>query len=126
MATTTPRMKITYATLSADNEELQSAFDDALTEARAELGRSYPMIIGSEERTHSVTLAIEATHRRTGWWLRNDFKIKVVHARIDLHDEATAFELLPLLYGDRGRAYLMGPHRPSLELKLGLFHRARE
>ena len=26
---TTPRMKITYATLSADNEELQSAFDAA-------------------------------------------------------------------------------------------------
>ena len=27
---TTPRMKITYATLSADNEELQSSFDAAL------------------------------------------------------------------------------------------------
>ena len=51
MATTTPRMKITYATLSADNEELQSAFDAALERARAQLGRTYPMIIGSEERT---------------------------------------------------------------------------
>jgi hypothetical protein len=30
---TTPRMKITYATLSADNEELQSAFDAALERA---------------------------------------------------------------------------------------------
>ncbi len=30
MATTTPRMKITYATLSAQNEELQTAFDGAL------------------------------------------------------------------------------------------------
>ena len=50
MATTTPRMKITYATLSADNEELQSAFDAAVERVRAELGRSYPMLIGAEER----------------------------------------------------------------------------
>jgi SAM-dependent methyltransferase len=65
----------------------------------------------------------EATQRRTGWWLRNGFKIKVVHARIDIGDPETALQLLPRLYGDRGRAYLMGPHRPSLRLKLGLFHR---
>ena len=50
MATTTPRMKITYATLSADNEELQSAFDAAVEQVRGELGRSYPMLIGAEER----------------------------------------------------------------------------
>ena len=55
MATTTPRMKITYATLSGDNEELQSAFDAALERARAQLGRTYPMIIGSEERTGAET-----------------------------------------------------------------------
>ena len=48
---TTPRMKITYATLSADNEELQSSFDAALERARADLGKTYPMIIGDEERT---------------------------------------------------------------------------
>ena len=47
---TTPRMKITYATLSADNEELQSAFDAALQRARADLGRTYPMLIGGQER----------------------------------------------------------------------------
>ena len=50
MATTTPRMKITYSTLSADNEELQSAFDTAVEKVRGELGRSYPMRIGGEER----------------------------------------------------------------------------
>jgi 1-pyrroline-5-carboxylate dehydrogenase len=50
LASTTPRMKITYATLSADNEELQSAFDAAVERVRGELGRSYPMIIGAEER----------------------------------------------------------------------------
>jgi 1-pyrroline-5-carboxylate dehydrogenase len=52
---TTPRMKITYATLSADNEELQSSFDAAVERARANLGQAYPMIIGTEERTASET-----------------------------------------------------------------------
>jgi 1-pyrroline-5-carboxylate dehydrogenase len=48
-------MKITYSTLSADNEELQSAFDAALQRARADLGRTYPMIIGDEERLAEET-----------------------------------------------------------------------
>lgn len=72
-----------------------------------------------------VRNAHEATQRRTGWWLRHHFKIKVVHARFDLRDEATAQELLVRLYGDRGRAFLAAPHRTSLELKLGLYHQAR-
>ncbi len=55
MATTTPRMKITYATLSADNEELQAAYDAAVVEARAMLGTTYPMLIGDEERAGSET-----------------------------------------------------------------------
>ena len=71
-----------------------------------------------------VEHAREATQRRTGWWLRNGFKIKVVHAKLDLGDSETAHELLPRLYGDRGRAFLMGPHRRVLRLNLGLFHRA--
>jgi 1-pyrroline-5-carboxylate dehydrogenase len=52
---TTPTMKITYSTLSADNEELQSAFDAALERARGDLGRTYPMLIGSEERLRDET-----------------------------------------------------------------------
>jgi SAM-dependent methyltransferase len=72
-----------------------------------------------------VAHALEATRRRTGWWLRNGFKIKVVHARLDLGDVATAQELLPRLYGDRGRAFLMRPHRASLRLNLGLYHLER-
>lgn len=68
----------------------------------------------------------EATQRKTGWWLRNGFKIKVVHAKLDLGDSETAHELLPRLYGDRGRAYLMGPHRRMLRLNLGLYHRGQE
>ena len=51
MATTTPRMKITYATLSADNEELQAAYDQRRRRGarRCSAGR-YPMLIGGEER----------------------------------------------------------------------------
>jgi len=52
---TTPTMKITYSTLSADNEELQSAFEAALERARADLGRTYPMLIGGEERLGGET-----------------------------------------------------------------------
>ena len=52
--TTTSPMKITYATLSADNEELQASFDAAVERVRDQLGRSYPMLIGAEERTGSV------------------------------------------------------------------------
>ena len=52
---TTQRLKITYATLSADNEELQSSFDAAVERARVELGRTYPMLIGAEERTADET-----------------------------------------------------------------------
>jgi hypothetical protein len=72
-----------------------------------------------------VAHAREATQRRTGWWLRNGFKIKVVHARLDLGDPGTAHELLPRLYGDRGRAFLMGPLPSSLRLNLGLYHREK-
>jgi SAM-dependent methyltransferase len=72
----------------------------------------------------TVAGVVGATQRRTGWWLRNGFKIKVVHSRVDLRDDALALELLPRLFGDRGRAYLMGPHRDFLRLNLGLYHRA--
>ena len=69
-----------------------------------------------------VANALAATQRRTGWWLQHGFKIKVVHSRIDISDGATAMELLPRLYGDRARAFLMAPHPASLTLKLGLYH----
>ena len=72
-----------------------------------------------------VAHAVGATQRRSGWWLRNGFKIKVVHTRIDLSDAGLAHELLPRLYGDRGRAFLMGPRPSMLRLNLGLFHREK-
>jgi len=43
-------MKITFATLSVDNEELQSAVDDAIAKVRREwLGAEIPMYINGEE-----------------------------------------------------------------------------
>jgi len=71
-----------------------------------------------------VAQSMEATQRRTGWWTQHGFKIKVVHARVDLSDADLAHDLLPRLYGDRGRAYLMGSRRPFLRLNVGLYHRA--
>jgi SAM-dependent methyltransferase len=73
----------------------------------------------------AVERALDATQRRSGWWLRHGFKIKVVHSRIELHDDRTAAEVLPRLYGDRGRAFLAAPHPLSLRLRLGLYHLAR-
>ncbi len=44
------KMKITYATLSADNEELQSAFDKSIDKVKAEwLGAEVPMFINGEK-----------------------------------------------------------------------------
>jgi 1-pyrroline-5-carboxylate dehydrogenase len=48
--TDAPRTKITYATLSADNEELHEAFEAAVVAARARLGRSHPNIIAGQVR----------------------------------------------------------------------------
>lgn len=72
-----------------------------------------------------VEHARAATQRRSGWWLTHGFKIKVVHTRLDLRDEATAMELLQRLYGNRGRAYLMAGHPAALEIRLGLYHLAK-
>ena len=43
-------LKITYATISADNEELQSAYDQAIDRVKAEwLGLEVPMYINGEK-----------------------------------------------------------------------------
>jgi 1-pyrroline-5-carboxylate dehydrogenase len=46
----TERFRITYATLSADNEELQASYDAAAERMKAELGKEYPVIVNGEER----------------------------------------------------------------------------
>jgi 1-pyrroline-5-carboxylate dehydrogenase len=46
-----PRLKITYATLRNDNEELHEQFEQGLDKARAELGTSHPNYVNGEPRT---------------------------------------------------------------------------
>ena len=49
-APASPRIKITYATLRNDNEELHRQFDAGLEQARALLGGSYRNFVGGRER----------------------------------------------------------------------------
>ena len=42
--------RVTYATMSADNEELQANYDAAAERMKAELGKEYPVIVNGEER----------------------------------------------------------------------------
>ena len=44
------KFRITYATLSADNEDLQRNYDEAVERARAELGKEWPFVVNGEER----------------------------------------------------------------------------
>src|SRR5258705_188770 len=46
----TPGIRTTYATLSADNEELHSGFEAAVTEAKTKLGGHYKTYIDGEWR----------------------------------------------------------------------------
>ena len=50
-----PRIKITYATLSADNEDLHSGFEAAVAEARTKLGWHYKNYIDGEWRDGAGT-----------------------------------------------------------------------
>jgi 1-pyrroline-5-carboxylate dehydrogenase len=42
--------RVTYATMSADNEELHKGYDEGIDEAKAELGRFHPAVVNGEER----------------------------------------------------------------------------
>jgi 1-pyrroline-5-carboxylate dehydrogenase len=49
------KFRITYATLSADNEELQKSYDEAIERSRAALGQNVPVVIdGVEEEGDGV------------------------------------------------------------------------
>jgi 1-pyrroline-5-carboxylate dehydrogenase len=45
-----PRMKITYATLRNDNEELHASFDAGVEKVRSMLGQYHPNFVGGRER----------------------------------------------------------------------------
>src|SRR6266478_2624622 len=47
--------KITYVSLSADDPEVNAAFDAAIAKVTGELGRSYPLHIGGQTRITAQT-----------------------------------------------------------------------
>ncbi|CAN5716786.1 hypothetical protein BH23CHL8_BH23CHL8_02240 [soil metagenome] len=56
----TPRQKITYATLRADNEELHADFEAGLAQARSRLGAEHGNIIGGTERPGDETFEVRS------------------------------------------------------------------
>ena len=42
--------RVTYATMSADNEELHKGYEEGVEQAKAELGRTIPVVVNGEER----------------------------------------------------------------------------
>ena len=47
--------RVTYATLSADDDELHAAYDAALADAKSTFGERHPLRIGSERRAGAAT-----------------------------------------------------------------------
>jgi len=61
------KFRITYATMSADNEELQQAYDEAAERMKAELGKPYPVVVNGEERWHDETYDGRRELLRIAW-----------------------------------------------------------
>src|SRR6185436_1368031 len=58
--------KITYATLTADNQELNAKFDAAIVQVRGALGRTCPLYINGKARpTQSTTDSLSPADTRT-------------------------------------------------------------
>jgi len=52
--------RITYATMSADNEELHQAYDAGIEEAKANLGAEVPIVVNGEERSGRETYELRS------------------------------------------------------------------
>jgi 1-pyrroline-5-carboxylate dehydrogenase len=52
--------RITYATMSADNQELHEAYDQAIGEAKGSLGRTIPVVVNGEERSTGSTYELRS------------------------------------------------------------------
>jgi 1-pyrroline-5-carboxylate dehydrogenase len=55
-----PRLKITYATLRADNEELHQLYEAGLEQARARLGGEHRNLVGGRERDGDGTFELRS------------------------------------------------------------------
>jgi 1-pyrroline-5-carboxylate dehydrogenase len=49
------KFKVTYASLTADNQELHAQLDKAFAEVRAKLGMTFPFYVGGQARTSATT-----------------------------------------------------------------------
>jgi 1-pyrroline-5-carboxylate dehydrogenase len=87
---TKPTFKITYATLSADNPELHQMFDEALEQAKARFGATYPMLINGEERFAGETFE-DRSPINTDWLLGVFQKGTKEHGREALKVARAAF-----------------------------------
>jgi len=52
--------RVTYATMSADNEELHKGYDEGIEQAKAELGRTIPVVVNGEERPGGGTYELRS------------------------------------------------------------------
>src|SRR5918992_4355749 len=55
-----PRLKITYATLRADNEELHRLYEEGLQQARSRLGGEHRNFVGGRERPGDGTFELRS------------------------------------------------------------------
>ena len=52
--------RITYATMSADNEELHKQYDEGIEQAKAGLGTTIPVVVNGEERSDRETYELRS------------------------------------------------------------------
>ena len=64
--------------------------------------------------------------RRSGWFLRNGFKIRVVHAFWTFDTMESAASLIEGVFGAAGTAVLATLKRPRLSYNVAIYHRSRD
>jgi 1-pyrroline-5-carboxylate dehydrogenase len=52
--------RVTYATMSADNEEMHKAYDEGIERAKAQLGKTVPVVVNGEERPGEGTYELRS------------------------------------------------------------------
>jgi 1-pyrroline-5-carboxylate dehydrogenase len=54
------QFRVTYATMSADNEELHKAYEEGIEKAKAEIGQLHPVVVNGEERKGDGTYELRS------------------------------------------------------------------
>ena len=90
----------------------------------------YPMLLARRTaRTYGIesdpSLLGEARLRASAAHQPNIRMVEGEATKLPLRDAEAAHAILPRLYGDRARAFLMSSYPPLPELKLGLYHLAK-